>query len=304
MSEALYSAPPGDIGALHDQLYAGAIIRFSALTAMRDLVAHARSFVEARLAPHDPVRIHEALDRVALALALADVQRAFSRDSQSKQLWRALFEEAGFDPQDVARDRLLIRFQPPVPAQGGPHRARSTGTVGFHRDTWGTNLDAQLNWWAPVYPITHERTFAFLPDLFDQPIPNDSADFDLAEVMERGRVAGPAADRGRMAPGPLPGIDLSAGQPVIIDPGEVIAFSAQHAHVGVPNHSSFTRISLETRTLRLCDFEAGRGARNVDGRAKWIAHGMFRRLSDAAPLTEALNLPPLAPFHHGLDQRQ
>ena len=301
MSESLYSPPPDDLEALHAQLYAGAIVRFSDLDAMRELVAHARGFVEARLAPHDPVRIHEALDREALALALADVQRAFSRDSEAKRLWRALFEAVGFDPDDTARDRLLIRFQPPVPAEGGPHRARSTGTVGFHRDSWGTNLYAQVNWWSPVYPITHERSFAFLPDLFDQPIPNDSDSFDLAEVIERGRLAGPAADRGRMAPAPLPGTDFAAGQAVVIDPGEVIAFSAQHAHVGVQNHSSFTRISLESRTLRLSDFKAGRGARNVDGKAKWMAHGMFRRLSDGALMTDVMQLAPLAPFCHGLD---
>lgn len=301
MSESLYSPPPADIEALHDQLYAGAIVRFNDLAAMCDLVAHARSFVEARLAPHDPVRIHEALDRDALALTLAQVQRDFSRNSETKQLWRALFEEAGFDPADTARDRLFMRFQPPVPAEGGPHRARSTGTVGFHRDSWGTNLYAQVNWWAPVYPITHERTFAFLPKFFDQPIPNDSADFDLAEVMARGRTTGPVGDRGKMVPTPLPDLDLGPGQPVVIDPGEVIAFSAQHAHVGVANHSDFTRISLETRTLRLGDFKKGRGARNVDGKAKWVAHGMFRRLSDGVALTDALALPALAPFDHRLD---
>lgn len=301
MSESLYSPPPGNLEALHEQLYAGAIVRFSNLAAMRDLAAHARRFVEAHLAPHDPVRIHAMLDREALALRLSDVQRAFSRDGDTKQLWRALFEEAGFDPADTARDRLFIRFQPPTPAQGGPHRARSTGTVGFHRDSWGTNLYAQVNWWAPVYPITHERTFAFLPALFDQPIPNDSADFDLAEVMARGRATGPAGDRGKMAPAPLPGLDLGAGQPVVIDPGEVIAFSAQHAHVGVSNQSDVTRISLETRTLRLSDVKAGRGARNVDGKAKWVAHGMFRRLSDGQALTDALSLPALAPFDHGLE---
>ncbi len=301
MTDSLYSPPPGDIETLHDQLYAGGIVRFGNLAAMQHLVAHARRFVETRLTPHDPVRIHAALDREALALRLADVQRAFSRDDDTKRLWRALFEEAGFDPDDTARDRLFLRFQPPIPPEGGPHRARSTGTVGFHRDSWGTNLYAQVNWWAPVYPITVERTFSFLPELFDQPIPNDSADFDLAEVMERGRAAGPAGDRGKMAPAPLPGTDLGPGVPVVIDPGEVIAFSAQHAHVGVPNQSNFTRISLETRTVRLGDLQAGRGARNVDGKAKWIAHGMFRRLLDGVRLTDALALPPLAPFIHRLD---
>jgi len=295
-SQDLFAAPPSDVSALHEALYAGQILRFADRPAMQALAGFARAFVEERLAPHDPVRIHEVLDKQALAQSLDEIQRAFSNAAEAKRLWRALFEEVGLDPEDTARDRLLIRFQPPIPPGGEPHRARSTATVGFHRDSWGTNLYAQVNWWAPVWPITAGRTFAFLPALFDRPIPNDSADFDLAEVMARVRAAGPAADRGRMAPRPLDPIDPALGQPVVIAPGEIIAFSAQHAHVGVPNRTDLTRISLETRTLRIGDHRSGRGAHNVDGRARWVAYGLFRRMSDGQRLADVLNLRALEPF--------
>ena len=296
----IYAAPAAEVGALHEQLYRGEIVRFSDVPAMRALAAYARGFAEERLAPHDPIRIHEALDRQALAEALDAVQRGFSNDAEAKRLWRALFAALGLDPDDTARDRLLIRFQPPVPEDGEPHRARSTATVGFHRDSWGTNLYAQVNWWAPVWPITAGRTFAFLPALFDQPIPNDSADFDLAEVMARRRSGTASSDRGRMAPRPLAPIDPAQGTPVLINPGEIIAFSAQHAHVGVVNRTGLTRISLETRTLRISDHRVGRGAPNVDGRARWTAYGLFRRLSDGRPLAELLGVPALEPFRAGL----
>jgi hypothetical protein len=46
---------------------------------------------------------------------------------------------------------------------------------GFHRDTWGTNLYAQVNWWAPVYPITAGRTVALYPTLWSRPVANTSA---------------------------------------------------------------------------------------------------------------------------------
>ncbi|MCW2367678.1 hypothetical protein M2341_003125 [Sphingobium sp. B7D2B] len=295
----IYAAPAVLVDTLHDQLYRGDIVRFRTLPAMRTLADHARAFVEQHLAPHDPERIHAALDRVALAETLDAVQRAFSNDAQAKNLWRALFEVVGLQADDVARDRLLLRFQPPVPADNQPHSARSTATVGFHRDSWGTNLAAQVNWWAPVWPITSGRTFAFLPELFDRPIPNDSADFDLAEVMARRRTGSASADRGRMAPRPLVPIDAAQGTPVLIAPGEIIAFSAQHAHVGVENRTGLTRISLETRTVRISDHLAGRGAPNVDGRARWIAYALFRRLSDGRPLADVLGVSPLMPFGEG-----
>ena len=292
----MYSAPPPDIDALHDALFAGAIVRFGALPAMRDLMMFAQAFARERLAPHDPEHIHEALDRQALAETLSAVQRASTNPPEAKQLWRAMFEAIGFDPDMTGRDRLMLRFQPPIPADGEAHRARSTATVGFHRDSWGTNLPAQVNWWAPVWPITAGRTFAFLPELFDKPLANDSADFDLSEVMGFNRSARPEADRPRMAPRPVEEIDPALGQPVVIAPGEIIAFSAQHAHVGVPNHTDRTRISLETRTLRFADVAAGRGAPNVDGRALWVAYGLFRRLSDGLPAPEALGVEALEPF--------
>jgi len=292
----MYTAPPPDIEALHAALFEGAIIRFKGLPEMQALVAFAQAFLAEQCAPHEPATIHRHLDRDALAQRLDAVQRTFSNMPEAKALWRALFEAVGFDADETVRDRLILRFQPPIPRDGEPHRARSTATVGFHRDSWGTNLYAQVNWWAPVYPITAGRTFAFLPELFDRPLPNDSADFDLAAVMDRVRSAGAGGERPKMAPRPLEQIDPADGLPVVIDPGEIIAFSAQHAHVGVPNRTDLTRISLETRTLRLSDQRAGRGAPNVDGRARWIAYGLFRRLSDGALLKDILGVDALEPF--------
>jgi hypothetical protein len=95
-------------------------------------------------------------------------------------------------------------------------------------------------------------------------------------------------------------IDLCAAQSVTISPGELIVFSSQHAHVGVVNCTGLTRISLETRTLRLADLETGRGAPNVDGRARWVSYGMFRRIADGKLLPDILGVNPFVPFRADL----
>jgi hypothetical protein len=294
-----YRKPPANSPALYAALYKGEIVRFSDQPSMGALVAFTRTFVEERLAPCPPVEIHRHLDRAALSTRLAEVQGEYARSAEVKRLWLGLFEAVGLDPADTARDRLRLRFQVHNEAVDTPAWSRSTATVGFHRDSWGTNLAAQVNWWAPVWPITAGRTFAIYPGLWDVPIPNNSADFDLADVMERLRTAPETVGPGQLAPRPTRTVDSAGGVPVVLDPGEIIAFSSAHAHVGVPNHTGFTRISLETRTVSIGDVRAQRGTPNVDGEARWAAPGLFRRLSDGLPLSTILGCEPLVPRKSG-----
>ena len=95
-------------------------------------------------------------------------------------------------------------------------------------------------------------------------MPNTSAAFDLETLLARAKTAGRhglGADDA--IPHLLGDVDIGATVPVVIDPGDIIAFSSAHAHAGVPNATGLTRISLETRTLWIEDFREGRGAPNV-----------------------------------------
>lgn len=280
---------------LHDRIYQGEIVRFRPFGGMERIVALTRQFLEGRFGPWPVPEIHRHLAPGELGERVEAAQRDYSRSEEVKRAWRDMFEAVGFDPEAVARDRLMLRFQlhrgPGAPAPSG----RGTATVGFHRDTWGTNLYAQVNWWAPVYPITAGRTFAFYPELWDRPIANSSADFDMAEAMRLVREKAPTRP-GQIVPRSLETFDPESSRPVVIDCGEIIAFSSQHAHAGVPNHSGLTRISLETRTLLIEDHLEGRGAPNVDGWAHWTSPGLFRRLSDGTPLADLLGIERLVPF--------
>ena len=287
--------PPGsDTDALHDSLFRGAIGYLKSFPEMPAIVALTKTFLEERLTPFEPVRIHEM--EGDLAERCAALKREYANNREVKELWQNLFEAVGLNPQNAMRDQLTLRFQPPMPPLGERPWSRSTATVAFHRDTWGTNLYAQVNWWAPVYPITANNTFAFLPELFARPIKNNSSEFDIVAIMERNRGQGRPVGQGEMVPQLQEEIDLSNAQPVAIAPGELIVFSSQHAHVGVPNSTDLTRISLETRTLRLVDVERGRGALNVDGSARWVSYGLFRRIADGKPLPDILGVSPFVPF--------
>jgi hypothetical protein len=291
--------PPCPPRQFHDRIYAGEIVRLDAFQQYNKVVDFTREFLEERFHPHIPVEIHRHLSHDQQVRQFAAATRDYARSDEVKRLWREAFAAVGLDPSATVRDRLHLRFQPHQAPEQSVIRTRSTATVRFHRDTWGTNLYAQVNWWAPVYPITPGRTMALYPALWSRPLKNSSATFDLARVLERSRSGENVSATDGGIPQLLEEVAPELGIPVIIDPGTLIAFSAAHAHVGVPNHTGLTRISLETRTLCIEDFCAGRGAPNVDGRAKWMSPGLFRRLSDGVKLHELVGLAELHPSEFG-----
>jgi hypothetical protein len=284
-----------DPAELRDRLYRGTIARFRDLVSMQRLVAFTRGFVEEELAPASPVDSHEGRSEDELAQIYAAVRRRFANLPEAKRHWRDVFVDAGLDPEETARDRLVLRFQPPVPPERA-HRRYGVATVHLHRDTWGTNLYAQINWWAPVWSLDPGRTLAFYPHLFDRPLDNSSADFDIVDVMRRNREASGSVRSAEVVPRSLAPVHQGEGIPVLIEPGEVIVFSAQHVHGGVDNHTGKTRISLETRTLFIPDHVRGCGAPNVDGQARWMTPGLFRRISDGEPLDRVLGVPAFQPY--------
>jgi hypothetical protein len=296
--------PPRPAREFHDRIYGGQILRLEGLAQQRELVTFTRQFLEDRFHPHVPVEIHRHLSDEQQVEQFAAATKDYARSAEVKRLWRDLFVAVGLDPGATVRDRLHMRFQPHQSPEVPVIRTRSTATVRFHRDTWGTNLYAQVNWWAPVYAITAGRTMALYPQLWARSLQNSSPDFDLETVLAQSRsgVNVSAADGG--IPKLLEEVPSELAFPVTIEPGTVIAFSAAHAHTGVANHTGLTRISLETRTLFLEDFCAGRGAPDVDGRAPWMAPGLFRRVTDGVKLTELVGVNELEPFVFGAPLRR
>lgn len=288
---------PGSARQFHDRIYAGDIIRITELPAMAALVALTRAWLEDALHPWAPPEIHRYLSHDEQTLRFAQCQNAFARSKEVREHWRVVVESLGLAPDALACDRLHLRFQPHREPRQSTPRARTTATIAFHRDTWGSNLYAQTNWWAPIYPITTGRTFALYPHLWQQALRNCSADFDMRALLERSHRDGRnAVDADEAIPHLLEAIDPQQGVAVDIAPGSLIAFSGAHAHAGVGNSTGLTRISFETRSVLIDDVLAGLGAPNIDGHAPWRTPGLFRRMSDTRRLNEILGCGFIEPY--------
>ena len=278
--------PPLDRGLV----FRGGLLVFRALPAMAALAARARAMAEAAFAPFPPPLAQDSLGPKDFLARAAALRRSFLHDGEARAAFRAVIEAIGLDPASTFTDRLILRLQP----SGGAHSGRRVRDLPPHRDTWGSNLMAQINLWGPVFPLDPGATMVIWPALFDRAVPNTSAEWDLERLREapgrypllpvlRGPLGEAAAGEGE---GEAAGVE-AAEVPVLIRPGDLLCFSGAHLHASRPNRTGRVRVSVDSRIVALDDVRAGRGAANVDGRAPRVGHDWFHRVSDGAPLAES-----------------
>jgi hypothetical protein len=274
-----------------ERLFNGDILIFKDVPGMRTLCDYADVTARKAFGGADPTRAHHELSQDAYLAIVEPLQRQFTNDSYAADLFYRALGECGVAFEETYCDWFPMRFQPGP--RGGD--AMSTSGLHMHRDTWYANVYAQQNWWAPLYPLSAERSIAFFPRFFDHPIKNNSAGWDLEEFrtarkVVRARSGDAKAVRDAYpAIAPQEPIDPADQLVFVVEPGDLLCFSPAHLHATVPNATDRARISTELRTVWLPDVMAGRSAPNVDGASTSNSLGDFYRMSDRAPLLEVLS---------------
>lgn len=115
---------------------------------------------------------------------------------------------------------------------------------------------AQVNWWLPLHPLHETGTMMMWPDAFQSPVANDSGEWDFEEFKRGGRGY-PLL--------PTAAYPETPGTPVLIEPDDLLGFSAAHLHAGQRDASGRTRFGIDSRTVWEPDRRAGRCAPDVDG---------------------------------------
>lgn len=156
------------------RIYAGEILKFRDLEPFRRLLRVTTDFCEHALAPDHPTRIHEQLDESEQIERLGELRRRYTKLPEVRCLWAETFQSIGLHSGDTARDRLTLRLQTHHDDEATHSANTATAPVPLHRGTWGSNLYAQINWWAPVYALISGRTLALYPQVFDQALRNST----------------------------------------------------------------------------------------------------------------------------------
>ena len=163
-----------------ERIYRGEILVFRGIPAMEALVAQARAMAREAFAPHAPSEAQQSLDPAQFRARAAALRRSFMHGPRVRASFRAVIEALGLDPTATFADRLILRLQP----GGASHRGRRMRDLPAHRDTWGSNVMAQINLWGPVFPVDAGATMVIWPELFDRAVPNTSAEWDLERLRE------------------------------------------------------------------------------------------------------------------------
>lgn len=259
---------------LSEALFDGAIVAFRELDSLDALIARTRTLVENIFGTDDPEHVEAHLPSAQFAAAAQEARDRVAADREIQAAWRRVLAEIGYGNGSVFGDRMRLRIV--------PSRMTAQSTIAMpldaHRDSWGSGIAAQVNWWLPLYKLAPTRTMLIWPDLFRTPVPNTSGAWDFRALQES-RKAGsdyPLLPTAGEAP---PERDALL---VLPDPGTLLAFSAAQLHGSRADASGITRLSLDTRTYWQGDIAAGRGAPNVDGAPRAPHWSWFQKLDGKA----------------------
>ena len=270
-------------GPLDDELrrklvYDGDSLIFKDVEPMIRLCALTDGLIRDALGTPDPVRAQFELEPGDYAERTGRLRKQYSNDEAVRGLFREALECVGVNIGKTCWDRISLRAFP----HSEELSENGLGRLGVHRDTWGSNIYAQTNWWAPIYQVTAGRTIAFYPVYWSRPIGNTSASWSLEKVRSARRAGDNSVP---LVPEP---VDPASELRVVIEPGDLLCFSGAHLHAGAPNSTGVARFSIETRTVDAEDTATGTGAPNVDGAASEEHPEWFHRVDEGTLLPEAV----------------
>ena len=245
-------APGTPPRSLSEALFDGRLVLFEDLPSVSLLVRRARALLMRVFATDDPVHAENGLSAAAFRRLALQARKVVGADAGVSVHWRDTLATVGYRPADTWLDRIRLRA---VPSRTDVDHPRLQ-VLPPHRDTWGSGIAAQVNWWLALFPLSDTRTMLLWPDAFRRPVANDSGDWSF-EAFQKAACDYPLLPAASEAP-PAPAM------PVSMAPGQLLAFSAAHLHGGVSDGSGMTRFGIDTRTVWDPDRRAHRGAPNVD----------------------------------------
>lgn len=268
-------------------LFSGDILVYKNVQAMHDLIGFTKELLKDFLPSLDPTTAQQQLNQHDFLEATGKAQTQFRKSSEARSLFFKVLRQCGVNTQQCFYDHFPLRVVPFASQHQGAHRA----AIGHHRDTWGSNINCQQNWWAPIFELTQARTIALYPAYWDKPLANNTATWRFTEFLAaRKQVDSERQVDYPSAPTPTESVDETAVIKLVIEPGDVLNFASAQLHASVPNTSKATRFSVEMRTINQIDLAKGTGAPNIDNAGSPAMYQWFKHIESKGSLNSVINI--------------
>jgi len=268
-------------------LYDGHLLVFSPRPSIVALCDFARELIREAFGSLDPQTAQHNLPVDEYAAILGKLKPYFIHHPKSKQLLQAIFADMGCDLSKTYFDVPKMRSS----TSGGYLTTGIAYAWHPHRDTWYSAPACQVNWWIPIYEIESENAMGFHPRYWNEPVRNNSNEYNRYVENQVGRgshVASFTKEDPRILPKPLDPLEREPEIRLICPVGGLIMFSAAQMHSSVPNTSGKTRFSIDFRTFHLDDVADKRGAPNLDAACTGTTVREFLRGTDLSRVSEEI----------------
>lgn len=255
-----------------DLCFSGSILIFKSVQGMLKYCQRANELIQDYFDSETPTKAQFEYEPAEFTERATKLRKAALKDSFLRESFLEALQEIGLSTNKLFWDRLILRLSP----HSTTHLSERVRFLPAHRDTWGSNIYASINLWAPIYSVTPQNTICFYPNYWSKAIANNTAEWDF-EVIKADRKAKRPLSIG-LTPHPKEDLKLSEALPIVMEPGDLMAFSGAHLHATVPNESGETRFSIDTRIVNIDDYTHGRAAPNIDGKAPRIIPEWFKHV--------------------------
>ncbi len=183
---------------------------------------------------------------------LEKYQEEFKRYKLMKKYFKFFLNSIGLRTNKIFLDQICFRFS-------SPKSMRNLGTLQkalAHRDTWGSNMREQINWWFPIKNIFDSNSLYVVPEYFNKFINNTSDKWSYFKYKKNPQ---------KYASTPfVKDLKIIENKRIIIKPriGDIVCFSGHHVHGSGSGES--IRLNIETRSISLGDCLNFKTPKNLD----------------------------------------
>ena len=258
-----------------ERCFSGELLVFKNIPAMQAMIKYSDALLTDALGGIKATEAQQQFLPEEFLQRTGNAQAQFRNSQEAKTLFFNVLAQCGVDLNNTYYDYFPMRIVP----HDEDYNGAEYGEIGQHRDTWGSNIHSQINWWAPIYELEENRTIAVYPNYWNKPIANNTDTWSHLEyIKKRNETPAEREVSYPSAPSPQAKVDESNLIKVMLEAGDVLCFSSAHLHGSVPNTTEIPRYSVEMRTINKEDLKANRCAPNVDNAGKKHMYHWFKNI--------------------------